>query len=54
MAKVVCGRAILKRENFAGFSDLFFNRLRALQNYGEEAIAGVDAGQGSQGAFAES
>jgi hypothetical protein len=48
--------------DFAVLRDLFFNRFRweseagclgALEDGGVEAIAGVDAGEGSQGAFTE-
>ena len=41
------------RENYADFSDLFFNRLRAFEDYSVEAVARMDAGKGSQGSFAE-
>ena len=41
-------------ENYAVFWDLFFSTgLGAFEDYGVEAVAGVDAGEGSQGAVPE-
>ena len=43
----------LSSENYAVFLGLFFNRLRAFEDYGVEAVAGVDARKSPEGAFAE-